>query len=876
MAKNEKLDVHLVEHTHWDREWYFTSDDSRTMLYYNMKFMIDYLLKHNDKFTYDGQSSIIDDFLKYAPEWKAKLSQVVKQKKLYVGPFYTAVDNTVAAGESIMRNLEMGKYLADKIGHSMKVGYLPDTFGHNNQIPQILKMNGINNFSFYRGLDPEKTSNKLYFNYKSPDGSIVLGHWQTHYTTRGFSPVVKKDEYTQEWFSKSIIADGKKQNDFSPSVESYAKRNYNLPIAIPIGTDQRPFSMKMPHLTKLMNDKYTKYNFINSSYENFIESVEEKIKAKKIKLKTITSELRIAKTGRVHRTVASSRIDIKQCHYELEQVLINILEPMSILCFKNKIDVPWKMVEKIWKDLHKSSAHDSYACSNEDPVNKKLENRLRNAIRIARGLIAMLSRIYAQKLISEDKNKYKKLIIFNYKHTNYCGPYQIWTTVKNDYENGQFNLFDDGKKLKYSILERNNQGTHERDALLLLIHNVSINPFSHKILTIEYTKQSNYIIDTQNYIYAYDSEIKVDSGEIIFKHKNRIYKNFLKIALDPSVGDTYDHSPISFNDKKYEINNFKIIECVKAMNTIKIIGTTKIPNGIENWKRNKITTTQDVEMQITILKESIHLHLVTINKSKNTRMILLIDSLKNNESWYHDQQFGIYKRKIKNDYISKWNSPDKYGYKWVEYPTNLSPLQSFVSNSDSDLTIYVQGTKEHELIDYQNKKYFAFTLYRAVGLFGTSDTVYRPGRASGAKCEAPNAQLLKKSLHFDFIIDLNKRNLNEQFKNTNWINLKNFYIPGQWALNRTLLRWNTNTNYYDNDKKKRNFKLKLEPQFSKLIMTAFYKRQNNQIIIRFLNINNDLIIHSKKYKISRTLDDFKNQALELPKYGLVNVLLGTK
>ena len=106
MKSQKKLDVHLVEHTHWDREWYFTSDDSRTMLYYDMKFMIDHLLKNKDKFTYDGQSSIIDDFLMFSPKWKEKLKKVVREKKLYVGPFYTAVDDTAAAGESISRNLE--------------------------------------------------------------------------------------------------------------------------------------------------------------------------------------------------------------------------------------------------------------------------------------------------------------------------------------------------------------------------------------------------------------------------------------------------------------------------------------------------------------------------------------------------------------------------------------------------------------------------------------------------------------------------------------------------------------------------------------------------------------------------------------------------
>lgn len=28
--------VHLIQHTHWDREWYFTENDSQVLLYYFM------------------------------------------------------------------------------------------------------------------------------------------------------------------------------------------------------------------------------------------------------------------------------------------------------------------------------------------------------------------------------------------------------------------------------------------------------------------------------------------------------------------------------------------------------------------------------------------------------------------------------------------------------------------------------------------------------------------------------------------------------------------------------------------------------------------------------------------------------------------------
>lgn len=62
--------VHLVQHTHWDREWYFTENDSKAVLYYFM----DDLLQHLEAdrtlgpFVLDGQTVVIEDYLSVAPD----------------------------------------------------------------------------------------------------------------------------------------------------------------------------------------------------------------------------------------------------------------------------------------------------------------------------------------------------------------------------------------------------------------------------------------------------------------------------------------------------------------------------------------------------------------------------------------------------------------------------------------------------------------------------------------------------------------------------------------------------------------------------------------------------------------------------------------
>ncbi len=86
--------VHLIQHTHWDREWYFTENDSKIVLYY---FMND-LIKHLEEdpslgpFVLDGQTVVLEDYLQVAPERRDCLQKLIKQGRILIGPWYTQTD----------------------------------------------------------------------------------------------------------------------------------------------------------------------------------------------------------------------------------------------------------------------------------------------------------------------------------------------------------------------------------------------------------------------------------------------------------------------------------------------------------------------------------------------------------------------------------------------------------------------------------------------------------------------------------------------------------------------------------------------------------------------------------------------------------------
>ena len=85
--------VHVVPHSHWDREWYFTTSRSKIYLMKDLNDVLNTLEKdENFKFMLDAQASLLDDYLKWMPQDEERIKKFVKEKRLIIGPWYTQTD----------------------------------------------------------------------------------------------------------------------------------------------------------------------------------------------------------------------------------------------------------------------------------------------------------------------------------------------------------------------------------------------------------------------------------------------------------------------------------------------------------------------------------------------------------------------------------------------------------------------------------------------------------------------------------------------------------------------------------------------------------------------------------------------------------------
>ena len=126
-------------------------------------------------FTLDGQLQTIDDYLEIRPENEQRLRALVEAGRLAIGPWQVLMDEFLVSGETIWRNLELGLERARELGGEMRVGYLPDMFGHIAQMPQILRAHGLDNAVVWRGV-PAAVEGHV-FEWRGVDGSSVRAEY---------------------------------------------------------------------------------------------------------------------------------------------------------------------------------------------------------------------------------------------------------------------------------------------------------------------------------------------------------------------------------------------------------------------------------------------------------------------------------------------------------------------------------------------------------------------------------------------------------------------------------------------------------------------------------------------------------------------------
>ena len=786
-----KRKVHVVPHSHWDREWYFTTSRSKVYLMKDLKDVLD-TLESNPDFKYfmvDAQGSLLDDYIKWMPQDKDRITKLVKEKKLVIGPWYTQTDQLVISGESIVRNMYYGMKRCETFGGYMNVGYVPDSFGQSGNMPQIYKEFGIEDTLFWRGVSDDMVNHTDY-NWRGDDGSVVF----TTQIPFGY------------YIGGNIPEDPKQSEEFwqKECFEKAGGRSATKHIYFPNGFDQAPIRTNLPEIIKERNEKDPENEYVISCIEDYIKDV----KSENPELEEVSGELVIAKHMRIHKSIFSSRSDLKVMNTQIQNYVTNVMEPLLTLSYNLGNDYPHEAVGEIWKLLFENAAHDSIGSCISDTANEDVYVRYKQARDIAVNLVELHSRLIATSVKNDAEMTFTLINTLPQKRND-------TVVVKTYIPGGNFAILDEkGNKVDYTVIESRDLTDYVLSQTIKLdpsrkfyvpsqvleatiaIKTSDVPAFGYVQYTLDTKGNSAKNLEKKNTLENEFYAINVEedgSLTITDKENNVTYKNQGVLVENGDDGDSFNYSPPR---KDLEVFSNKS-ECSVEVSGSDIYDQAVIkfnmvvPKDLEERAEGKVSVNLPITMTVALRKDSkvIDFNVHVDNKGFSHRLCVLFDSQIVSSYNYADEQFGsikrpnYYEKEMKLYMASAENKTEKKtGVQelanwandqstWQEPPISIEPTQSYVSLTDGKQGIAVipQGVREYEVLD---DHMIRLTLFRTYGFMGKENLIYRPGRASGERIiETPAAQLLKEmDFAFGFTTyasDINEANVDTLAKTYN-------------------------------------------------------------------------------------------------------------
>lgn len=811
-------EIKILMHTHWDREWYFTKDETQVLLRNHMFQVIEFLEANEDIiYILDGQSVMLDDFIEFAPKWKARVEVLVKRGALRIGPWYTQTDLLLVHGESIIRNLYYGMKKALEYGDVMKVGYAPDTFGHSSQMPQIYKQFGIESSFFWRGFS-ELKAEKSDFIWKGIDGSTIFG-------------INLATGYQGAKYLESDIDELKARMDKILKVlDHYSATPQRL---IMNGHDQMPIQKNIHDIIDKIKTLYPNASVEISDFESYVDGLRDK------NLEVVEGELVHSKHARIHRTINSTRMDIKLLNTELEYKLYNILEPLAIMGTELNIDYPHEIFEKCFKTLFGTHAHDSIGGCNSDSVNKDIKQRLLQVKEIVDTQIELYMRLISMAGKNRDENVITMYNCLPYRRNNEKVELELITRTSD------FKIFLDGKEINYLLLnqEITDAGLIDRQVAARLL---DIKVFRSKIsftvdtidgleikyLTYEegenYTLNNNITVENSIENSFYKLEIKENSLNLFNKVSNEYLEDVFYIETSGDGGDSYDYSPpytdIVFNSKNSTISNIKTLKGDKEEILFYDL-EFNLPKNQNSRDTKTIDTHVVFHVELSLGEsEIVKVKINHRNSVEDTRFRAVLNTQIKTDRVESDSHLCVVNKPVYFEKeLSIWQED-----KWAEKPVSIETFNSYVSLKDENRegTIFSYGLKEYEVVDGN----IYITLFRTFSHLGKRELINRPGRPSGIEIPTPDNQL--KDIEFNF-------NLAFSFvkgKKNNSQRAKEFLTPILAYQLKEFNRFNLN---YPNTLKRIENKYNLE--LGNCVVSAINMGEDeNYIFIRLFNPNNEI------------------------------------
>ena len=389
----EKI-FHVVSGTHWDREWRFTAEQSLLRLAELVDELIEIMEQKEDYkcFLLDGGTVVIEDYLNVRPENEERLRALFEAGRIQTVMWYSLPEMSSVSPEALIRNLLVGKRMADQFGGAVNSGYTATSYGQISQLAQIYAGFGMDSALSYRGTNRHQVPPVC--KLESPDGTQIF-----HF--RGFDEVTRTnwfffphymlvlDKYPRDLSTKwkpsdqpVHMADGglyetafqlkdegmgynADEGKIREAIRMLGQQaepqivNQQL-LALNMEDNAVPYD-RLPQMIEACNAAQNGYHIVQSGIDDYVEACLDGLNTDEVPVLKGEMRYTLVEAGfnGLLGAVLSSRMDLKLANDLAQRELIDVAEPLSAMSSMLGGSYEHSLLHRAWLYLLKNHAHDS-------------------------------------------------------------------------------------------------------------------------------------------------------------------------------------------------------------------------------------------------------------------------------------------------------------------------------------------------------------------------------------------------------------------------------------------------------------------------------------------------------------------------------------
>lgn len=374
------LTASLVGHAHIDLSWLWLWEETVNQVAPETFWGTLRQMNRRPGLTFaQSQGALYEAMEMSSPELFQEIKKKVKEGTFIpVGGMWVEPDLNLPDGESLAHQLLYGKrYFLEKFGTEVKVGWNPDSFGHNSQLPQLLKKAGLDYYVFER-CAPEKTTA---FWWQGLDGSKVLA-----YVPPGWYLVNLKDGV------KDLLLRTYENTTLKDFMLLYGAGDHG----------GGPRDSDLEAILKFGNDpNHPRFEFVQP------QAYFEKIEKLRIDYPVVRGELNFTFPG-----CYTTQVETKKANRRLENLLLEAEKFSSLAKLSGARDYyPDRDIDEAWKIVLRNQFHDILDGSAIGPVYEEVMGYYQEAEKRARRALDFSLETLANLI--ETRGEGSPLIVFN-------------------------------------------------------------------------------------------------------------------------------------------------------------------------------------------------------------------------------------------------------------------------------------------------------------------------------------------------------------------------------------------------------------------------------------------------------------------------------